>query len=309
MPIIFHYDFAEKFFLGTEDISDLPEGVGIPACSTEIPPPAFSKGFIPVFDGEKWIIVNDEFFHPTCIEINYDAGRLMATYRPIDLFYGADFPCYPSIAQISSSALTAMGICDRFKLVQKKLDQIVKLHIKFMQNEPLSLDEIIQSRIHAINPGRFAEIKLEGETMIFLMRRVLDSLIQLTYLLTNQDDFKKSLQIKISELGKVLKQPTTPLAEIILGRNGYEPDHTNFLEIINSLFNSFKHCLMHEDSRVLMGNDFPTVVSYYAKHNNFKSEIEYHNHNIFHLVMGFQDCVTRILRNQKAYLNNINMIC
>jgi hypothetical protein len=302
MTVIFHYDFADQFLLGSEDISDLPPGVGLPAFSTEISPPAFDAGFIPVFDGQNWKVVEDRFFHPQYIEINYDAGRPMSSYTPKALSYIDDFPPYPSIAQISSSPLTVMGIIDRYKLVQKKLDQVLKWHAEFMQHEHLKLEYIIKNRSSAIWLDPSSEYKLECETMVFLMRRVIDSLIQLTYLLTNSTEFKESLQIKISELGHVLKHPTTPLAAIILGSDEYEADTTNFLRTINSLFNSFKHCLMHEDSRTLIGLDFPTVVSYFAKYNDHKNLIEFHNHNVFHLVMGFQDNVSRILRNQKDYL-------
>lgn len=77
------------------------------------------------------------------------------------------------------------------------------------------------------------------------------------------------------------------------------PETTGFIATINSLFNSFKHCLMHEESCMPMGADTPIIVSYHAKNNNHNNEIVYHNHNAFHIMMGFQDNVMRIIRNQK----------
>ena len=50
--------------------------------------------------------------------------------------------------------------------------------------------------------------------------------------------------------------------------------------------------------------DFPNVVTLYAKSNNFQNEIEYHNHYLSQLLMGFQDNVRRIFRNIKLYQEN-----
>ncbi|WP_072620932.1 hypothetical protein [Spirulina major] len=136
------------------------------------------------------------------------------------------------------------------------------------------------------------------------MRRILDSLTQLTYLITDKEEFNKNKAIKHNEIGRVatLKTARNEFEAVLIGNgNEYAGDATDFLATINSLFNSFKHCLMHEESCILMGVDFPTIVSYHAKNNNHNNEIVYHNHNAFHIMMGFQDNVTRIIKNQKLY--------
>jgi hypothetical protein len=99
-----------------------------------------------------------------------------------------------------------------------------------------------------------------------------------------------------------LKSASNDFEAILIGDgNEYAGDATNFLSTINSLFNSYMHCLMHEESCMLMGIHFPTLVSYYAKKNNYNKEILHHNHNAFHIMMGFQDNVLRIIKNQKLY--------
>lgn len=138
------------------------------------------------------------------------------------------------------------------------------------------------------------------------MRRILDSLVQLSYLLTNYQDFEATKTIEYNEIGRFLDEThsTTDLEKIILGSDdGYSKDPTDFLRIINNLFNSFKHGLMHDESYRLVGADLPTVTSFQAKKNKHSGEIIYHNHNLYHIMMGFQDSVMRILNNQKLYLS------
>lgn len=60
---IYHYDREYNHFIneGTADQSPLdPPGVWlIPAYATEIKPPQYSEGFIPVFNGESWELIVD----------------------------------------------------------------------------------------------------------------------------------------------------------------------------------------------------------------------------------------------------------
>lgn len=168
-------------------------------------------------------------------------------------------------------------------------------------------EDIMDSPNHealASSPCLSYRYKLEVESAVFLMRRVLDSLVQLTYLQTNFPDFEKTKKIELNAIGRFVDIPvaTTNIERIIIGDGvDYLMDKTNFLSVINDLFNSFKHCLMHDESYMIYSKDAPTIVSYQAKKNNHNNEIIFHNHHAFHIMMGFQDNVLRILQNQKVY--------
>ena len=121
--------------------------------------------------------------------------------------------------------------------------------------------------------------------------------------------FAVSLMDTISEPSKKMKPDG--IGEL-LGKNGgkfavypvflgaeskFAVDGSNFLRILNDLFNSVKHSVVHQESHSLFGREFPTVISFSSKNNNFTDGYKYHNHNAYHLMMGFQDCVARVLIN------------
>ncbi len=224
----------------------------------------------------------------------------MATYTPINLSIDKDLPAYPSIPMICNGAVIALNISARFRHVHQKFESVCQLHKLVMSG--------------AVKPPSSAEVrevfaphmtyKMEVEALVYHMRRILDSLTQLTYLITNKEGFSENKVIACNEIGRVadLKIASNDFEAVLIGNgNEYAGDPTGFLATINSLFNSFKHCLMHEESCILMGEDAPTIVSYHAKNNNHNNEIVHHNHNAFHIMMGFQDNVMRIINNQKIH--------
>jgi hypothetical protein len=306
---IFHYEPAYKFYIGTEVIQDSRPNIGFPAHSTDIKPPLekIKEGEIPVFNGSGWDIVADTFWRPKVRELNYDAARMSNTYKPLALsMYGHQFPLYPSMPMLCNTSLVIQAICQKTRLVHQKFEAALQLHKQVLSNDlsgaPLDTPDY-QSL--AASPTILYTYKLEVEAIVYLMRRILDSFVQLSYLLTNYADFESTKTIAYNEIGRFLdkKSALTDLDQIIIGSDdGYAKDSTDFLRVINDLFNSFKHCLMHDESYNLVSVEIPSVTSYQAKNNNHKNEVVYHNHNLYHLMMGFQDSIMRILNNQKHYL-------
>lgn len=294
MPIIYHYQAYYKFFLQKEEINERPYGVGLPAHSTDIPPPLENcqENQIPIFENGYWKIVEDNFWRPSRDEVNYDAGRSMSSYSSLNLnCIDTIFPIYPSMPMLCNSQLIVMAICEKNNLIHKKFEKLLSKYKDVFKSELIK---------------HLYELKLESESIIYLMRRVLDSLVQLTYLLTSFDEFLKTKIIKFNEIGKFtrLENSNLDIEKIIIGdKNCYKSDNTDFLYIINSLFNSYKHSLMHDESYKLLCKDFPTFVSLQVKKNNHNDNIIYHNHNAYHIMMGYQDTIKRILKNQHKYLS------
>lgn len=310
---IYHYEPHNKFFIGTQEIDDRRPNISLPAFSTDIKPSLelLVEGQIPIFNGSSWDLVEDVFWRPKWIECNYDAGRKTDTYTPLHLsMYSKHFASYPSIPMLCNTFLVTQAICQRVRLVHDKFNSLLILHKSIISGalpqvpvESPKFEEFYSS------PSELYRYKLDSEAMVYLMRRVLDSLVQLTYLLTNYEDFERTKSMPISELGKVIKEtpPVTNLEKIIIGDGiEYERDETGFLAIINSVFNSFKHCFIHDETYHIIGATIPTIVSYQAKHNKYDGDIIFHNHNAIHIMMGFQDTLIRILKNQRKYQMCIN---
>lgn len=291
---IHHYDAYYKYYMHSEEIEKRIDGVGLPAHSTDIKPPLeeCTSGQIPVFKDNSWEIVVDDFSRPSIFEINYDAGREMNTFKLIEPNMH-DFINFPSFPQVCNSQLVGMRIYQSLLFINKKFNYCNKLY-----------EVIVNNIMH--DPSIIYEFKIELESIVFNMRRVLDTLVQLTDLLVNFSSIEKHKKINFDSIGAIIcknKKKSTVL-DIILGNDIYENDATGFLEIINDLANSFKHILIHDETFNLIGEQDPTIVTLYAPHNNYKKEINYHNHNVYHIMMGFQDCISRICKNQELYRKN-----
>ncbi|MDR9849717.1 hypothetical protein [Herbaspirillum huttiense] len=307
---IYHYEGTYKFFYRSEVVEDRRPDSGFPAHSTDIRPPFedLRQGEIPVFNGIGWDIVIDNFWRPKHRDENYDAGRPSGTYRPLGLsMIGGHFPPYPSMPMLCNSALVVTSICQRLRYIHAKFDTAIDFHRQALELFPsIPLDIPHDPLSLASQPTHTYMYKLEIESLVYTMRKVLDSLLQLSYLLTNYADFEATKEIPVNEIGHILMENSrySDLKKIFIGAEdeGYAADKTGFLRIINDVFNSFKHCLMHDESYSLVTLDVPFLTSYQAKHNKHQNEIVRHHHNLYHVMMGFQDTVLRILKNQANYL-------
>lgn len=274
------------------------------------------------------------------IEWNFDAGRPMSTYQP-KTFYplGLDIPSYPSIPDYLASKNLSVALNQKIRMIQGKLQQTAILQAKIISN-PVVINyppvfntghsaEGRQSDI-AVTPSLIYEYCFEVEGMVYLMHRVIDSLVQVSSVMIGWERFQKTLKIEVDSIGSLLYRKNKDdlhnhleqLSSIICGDGvTYKVDSLGkiyqtkkqitctitedaFFIVINELFNSFKHSLMHDESLSPQLTSHPAVLSYQTEHNNHRSNIIVHNHNIFHLVMGFQDAVSRIFENQKNFMTD-----
>ncbi len=89
--------------------------------------------------------------------------------------------------------------------------------------------------------GDSFEYKYLVESMIFHMKGVTDSLVQIAYIYTNFTTFTLSNTLPVDSVGYLLnpksKQSDTAQFKIIFGDNTiFEKDNTNFLITLNDLF-------------------------------------------------------------------------
>lgn len=244
-------------------------------------------------------------------ECNYDSGRPSSSFEkltptvfsPLQDFY----PLYPALGEFINPHSLKIHLTQHIRVINAKYDQALS-----------SYNMLISGNLNLQTPAdgpNFQELssttstlyqyKFSVEEIIYHMRRILDTLVQITYLMTNGEEFNADKIIRFDAIGKVKNGENShpELYSIIHGGNAnYTSDNTQFLKVINDVFNSFKHSLIHNESNIVMGAEIPTVVSYYAKNGRY-SDITFHNHNLTHIMMGFNDNLVRILNNQKVYLN------
>ncbi|MEM8640980.1 MAG: hypothetical protein AAGG51_19535 [Cyanobacteria bacterium P01_G01_bin.54] len=304
-----YYDQSHKFYLYSEEIEDILEedarqGLGIPAFSTILLPPLeqCKDNEIPAFENNNWRIVKNVFWRPKIEEINYDAGRSITTFEFTEL-NPHDFMGFPSMPQLCNTFLVSMRICQSISIINNKFSQCLEIHKAILQDQVVGATYSLQGNSKNFILSPIYEFKTEMELIVYLMRRILDSLVQLIDLMVHFSDFEKTKKLTHESIGSVLspKVKKTLVKQIILGDENYEKDTTGFLGILNDLFNGFKHSLMHDEVFGQVGVDFPTFTGILVKHADHERTIQYHNHNAYHLMMGFQDCVTRILRNKEIY--------
>jgi len=250
------------------------------------------------------------------LEINYDAGRSQKTYEHYVLsLYSAELPKYPNIIGEINLFLLSTDIIQRIRYINLKFDMLIELH-KYIfssdRNLPQNINKLSEENVldtfnavdYVTKPAIHYKYKLLTEELIFLIKQIFDNLVQISYIITNSEIFKETKIISIDNIGTLLssKHKESIVHDIIFGSDIYGKDNTKYLEIINDLFNSQKHCVLNADSHQLISPEVPSILSYYAKHNNLNGKIYYHNHNAYHIMMGFQDNILRILKNQKRYI-------
>lgn len=313
---IYNYEPFYGFYLSTQKYQQ-QHGVGLPAYSTDIAPPLLicAEGYIPVFKGDKWVIEKDEFWRPVYKDVTYDSTFPSGSYEPIQVsLMSGDFPIYPDLPQICNSNLVCILVGQKVRAAQAKYQEACDYYHSIVNaNKQLFIpvDGMKESLSKFCTiPTEIYQYHFLVEEMVMYMRSAIDSLVQLTYILTNFDEYIKTMKVKLDKIGRLgtTEEAITDLEKIFIGDNEiYEsdPGSVSFLWVINQLSNSMKHSMMHAEAYKQLGNGRPTIVSYYADFNDHNRVIMNHQHDLEQMMLGFQGTVLRILKNQKTYIANI----
>lgn len=243
-------------------------------------------------------------WEPNIVERNYDAGRPMSTFKYID-FSTFNLPPYPQIPKLCNPFLVSMRFVQSLRLINIKFKNCLRLHNLIAGNISGQILDTTNPGDLVMAPTNMYKYKNDLENIVYIMRRVLDTLVQLTYILCNHEVFNSDKRIFFDSIGSVLSSRAdgSKVKDIIIGGNGFAEDKTEFLDTLNDLSNAYKHTLINDETFNLIGVEVPTIVGLSVRYSDHNKPIYYHNHNSFHIVMGFQDCVIRIIENQKKYLD------
>lgn len=270
------------------------KGTSLPARATDIPLPSKPRcdGNIYIFTGTEWIETPDIFDKPKYIEINYTFSVPLPPFFTPNTIQNplTFFPEYNGISDYISPFHKSFFLSKKYELAQNKYLELKALHTKFINN----INSFEASDYHIT-------YRTESEFFIMMVRSIFDELVQLTFLLINNTN-----GLKIDSIGtlKKYKEEYPECFNIVFGDGlAYREDSTNYLTIINDLFNSIKHSSMHYDAYQIH-SDIPNIVSFNKEYNRFSNnEIIFHNHSLDHLIFGFIDSFHRIIENQKTFLS------
>ncbi|GAL47067.1 MULTISPECIES: hypothetical protein [Citrobacter] len=292
--VIHEYHQVSKYYISSSIYRQM-KGTGLPANSTEAPPPDENapNGMVYIFNDNTWDLVQDTFPRPNIEEVNYTyTGErpLETVIERID-FPFTYFPQYNDVVDYISSNLKTLHLSFNYVRIQKKYLHIIELfNLATSTHNPFTLQE------------RIFDYKVESEFFVAMIRSFFDEMVQLTYLLINEvsDNLIDSIGSLIRDQNK-----NRECYNVFFGDNDvYIKDDSEYLVIINNLSNSIKHSSLHYESYSSYPLS-PNILSFYKKNNTFKNnDVVIHNHNVVDVFLGFKANFHRIIKNQQNYVKH-----
>ncbi|WP_407201258.1 hypothetical protein [Citrobacter werkmanii] len=236
--VIHEYHQVSKYYISSSIYRQM-KGTGLPANSTEVPPPDENapNGMVYIFNDNTWDLVQDTFPRPNIEEVNYTyTGErpLETVIERID-FPFTYFPQYNDVVDYISSNLKTLHLSFNYVRIQKKYLYIIELfNLATSTHNPFTLQE------------RIFDYKVESEFFVAMIRSFFDEMVQLTYLLINEvsDNLIDSIGSLIRDQNK-----NRECYNVFFGDNDvYIKDDSEYLVIINNLSNSIKHSSLHYES-------------------------------------------------------------
>lgn len=292
--VIHEYHQVSKYYISSSIYRQM-KGTGLPANSTEVPPPDENvpNGMVYIFNDNTWDLVQDTFPRPNIEEVNYTySGErpLETVIERID-FPFTYFPQYNDVVDYISSNLKTLHLSFNYVRIQKKYLYIIELfNLATSTHNPFTFQE------------RIFDYKVESEFFVAMIRSFFDEMVQLTYLLINEvsDNLIDSIGSLIRDQNK-----NRECYNVFFGDNDvYIKDDSEYLVIINNLSNSIKHSSLHYESYSSYPLS-PNILSFYKKNNTFKNnDVVIHNHNVVDVFLGFKANFHRIIKNQQNYVKH-----
>jgi len=225
--------------------------------------------------------------------------RLAKTFQFNDLSMG-NFPADHTLRPL------ACVVRQRYRYSQLLLLDILMLHKRVANGMETMLLESQEPGASIAKPNLLYHYKLHSECWVYQMRRTLDALVQFVEILRHANVSAPPVKLESTGISSLLSEGCTcrKAYPIVMGDDAcFSKDNTRFIKTLNDLFNGMKHHWIHEESHNRFCKEWPTIVSFYAKNNDLSQGVVYHNHNAYHLAMGFQDNVARILSNVRKSLD------
>lgn len=285
--IVYDYDPDDFFYTGPIQAQLDPVGgdVMIPGHATDVSPPKFDpeKNEIPVFSPKekKWTIVEDNFWRPKFIEKQYNLDKVYSEFPILPILPIHKFKSYPRIPRLLNPQLFHLNLISRINSINLRINSII-------------------TQFNSIKtPGKGTILELfflyrsEIEMVIHLIKKSLDDIITINYVMLDLNEIVEKHIIKINSIGKLFKYENDEKCISLRDIINYEK-HSPFLHQINDIHNSVKHDIFLSEVSNIVGDHWPVIAILKPKGNNFDT-MEYQIHDLATIINDFSVFLKEVL--------------
>jgi hypothetical protein len=184
---------------------------------------------------------------------------------------------------------------DRILLQLQTILHNLNLEIKEVFNIDNQIRTHIQnSPLHNIPIDLMSLCKMRQEYIINNFKRIIDELTMLFCIKHDLHNFSRTSKIKILSIGGLISKGDSALKDKIKTELSYDKFECIF-KTINDLHNAFKHDILMNEARSMIGPYNLTVTAFYAPYGNLEIDnIIFLNHSFAQIIMGFDDFICNI---------------
>jgi len=154
--------------------------------------------------------------------------------------------------------------------------------------------DIQNSQRHEIPVDLMSLCKMRQEYIINNFKRIIDELIILFCIKHDLSNISITDKIKVLSIGELINKKNSELKNNIKTELSYDKFECIF-KTINDLHNAFKHDILMNEARGMIGSDILTITAFYAPYGNIKFDnITFLNHSFSQIIIGFNDFICDI---------------
>jgi len=153
---------------------------------------------------------------------------------------------------------------------------------------------IQNSQIGEIPGGLMSLCKMRQEYIINNFKRIIDELVILFCIKHDLSYISVTDKIEILSIGELISKKKSDLKDKIKAELSYDKFECIF-SAINDLHNAFKHDILMNEARYMIGSNFLTITAVYAPYGNINSDkIVILDHSFSQIIIGFNDFICDI---------------
>jgi hypothetical protein len=171
----------------------------------------------------------------------------------------------------------------------------LNMEIKEVFNIDNQIRAYIQnSPMHQIPMDLMALCKMRQEYIINSFKRIIDELVILFCIKHDLFNITVTDKIKVLSIGELNSKGAATIKNLIKTELSYDKFECLFMTI-NDLHNAFKHDILMNESRSMIGQNYMTVCAFYAPYGNLNFDnIIFFHHGFAQIIMGFNDFICDI---------------
>ncbi len=178
----------------------------------------------------------------------------------------------PEDTKFGNLSLKLVNLGQTVHVINSKTDFVYKTfaEIRTTTHNPLELLR---------NSKNIPILSREIEVIIYFVRKSIDEIISLIYVLENDFPFK----VRTDCIAKLLdaKRPGKELGFL-------KEKHLGYLERLNEASNAYKHSFLNSESYNLIGRDEPCVLVLGLKQNDLKNDMKFDSISLEYILSSFE---------------------